>query len=140
MARPALTAQGFREASRQLNNMSKAAAQGVGKRSLAVPAEILAAEMRLRAPRLSGALGESIVVKPERARRGRPQIAVVAEDIASVQNEFGNSNMAAQPFARPAKDAKESEMFDRFGEALKREVDAAVIRKAKREAKRAARG
>lgn len=131
---------GFREASRQLNEMSKAMARGVGRRALQVPAEILATEMRIRAPKLSGDLEASIAVKPERARRGRPQVGVVAEDIASIQNEFGNQHQQAQPFARPSADAKKGEMFAQFGDALKGEVDAAVIRKAKRDARKAAKG
>lgn len=135
-----LKLQGFREASRQLNEMSKAVARNVGKRALQVPAGILAEEMRVRAPRLSGALEESIAVLPERARKGRPQVAVQASDVASIQNEYGNSNMSAQPFARPSLEARQELMLERFGGALKREVDAAVIRKAKRDARKAAKG
>lgn len=134
MARDRATLTGFREAARQLNNMKKAAARGVGRRALQVPAGILAEEMRLRAPELSGKLKASIAVGKERARKGRPQVNVKAADIASVQVEFGNHHQAAEPFARPAKDAKADEMLERFGEALKTEVDATVIRQQRRAA------
>ena len=110
-------------------------ARGVGRRALRTPADILAQEMRARAPKLSGALEDSIGVVPERARRGAPRLAVEAADVAAPQQEFGNSDMAAQPFARPSVDAKKGEMLERFGAALTAEVDAAVIRKAKRAAK-----
>lgn len=133
--RGALKLEGFREASRQLNEMSKATAQGVGRRALQVPAGILAAEMKIRAPKLTGALEASIEVGKERARRGQPRVNVTAADIAAVQNEFGNNDMPPQPFARPAKDTKVGEMLERFGDALKGEVDRAVVRKAKRDAR-----
>lgn len=135
-----LRAEGFREASRQLNEMSKAAAQGVGRRALNVPAVILRDEMKSRVSVLSGATRDSIEVGKERSRKGRPQVNVTASDIASVQLEFGNANMVAEPFGRPSVDAKKSEMFDRFGDALKSEVDATVIRKAKNDARKAAKG
>lgn len=135
MARTTGSLQGFREASAALNEMSKGVARGVGKRALNVPANILADEMTARAPRLSGNLAGSIKVIPEKARKGRPQVGVIADDIAAIQNEFGNSNMAAQPFARPAKDAKSGEMLDAFGAALKVEVDKSVARAARKAAR-----
>jgi len=127
--------EGFREASRQLNEMTKAMARGVGKRSLPVPATILRDEMKARVSVLSGTTRESIEIGPEKARKGRPQINVTAADIASIQLEFGNSHMPAEPFARPAVDSKKDAMLAAFGEKLKGEVDATVIRKAKRDAK-----
>lgn len=132
--------EGFREASKALNDMSKAAAQGVGRRALQVPAEMLASEMRVRAPKLTGTLEQSIAVNRERARKGQPHVNVTAADIAAIQNEFGNSDMAAQPFARPSVDAKKGEMLDSFGDALKSEVDRTLIRQAKAAARKAAKG
>jgi HK97 gp10 family phage protein len=131
---------GFREASRQLNSMSKAMAQGVGRRSLNVPAVMLRDEMKSRVSVLSGETRESIDVGKEKTKKGRPQVNVTAADIASVQLEFGNSNMPAEPFARPSLDSKKNAMFAAFGEALKAEVDATVIRKAARDARIAAKG
>lgn len=83
----------------------------------------------------TGATKESIEVGKEKSRKGRPQVNVTAADIASVQLEFGNQHQTAEPFARPAKDAKQGEILNRFGDALKHEVDQSVIRAAKRAAK-----
>jgi HK97 gp10 family phage protein len=130
-----LKLEGFREASRQLNEMSRATARNVGKRSLRVPAEILASGMKARVSRRTGATAESIEIAKSRVRGGRPEVAVLALDIASVQLEFGNSNMTAEPFARPALDAEKTQMLDRFGDALKAEIEKAVIRATKRAAK-----
>lgn len=127
--------EGFREASAALNEMSKAMARGVGRRSLPIPAAILRDEMKARVSVLSGATRDSIEIGKEKARSGRPQINVTAEDIAAIQLEFGNTNMPAEPFARPALDANKDRMLAAFGEKLKGEVDATVIRKAKRDAK-----
>jgi HK97 gp10 family phage protein len=135
MPRGSLRLEGFREASRQLNEMSKATARNIGKRSLQVPAAILRDEMKIRVPKLSGATEQSISIGPERAKKGRPQVNVTAADIASVQLEFGNQNQAAEPFARPSEAARRSQMFEQFGDALKAEVDKSVIRAAKKAAK-----
>ncbi|KZE16222.1 HK97-gp10 family putative phage morphogenesis protein [Sphingomonas hankookensis] len=124
--------EGFREASRQLAGMKKAMAAGVGRRALQIPATILADAMRERAPELEGNLKRSIGVEKERAKKGRPQVAAKAGDIASVQVEFGNGHQAAEPFARPAEEATRTERLDKFGAALKDEVDKTVIRAAKR--------
>jgi hypothetical protein len=115
--------------------MKKATAQGVGRRSLQVPAAILRDEMKARVPKLSGATEQSIEIGSERARKGRPAVNVTAADIASVQLEFGNQHQAAEPFGRPAEAAKRDQMLDRFGTALKAEVDKTVIRAAKKAAR-----
>lgn len=135
MAKGGAKLTGFREASRQLNELKKAAAQGVGRRALQVPATILRDEMKAKVNVLSGETRESIEIGKERADKGRPRVNVTASDIASVQLEFGNSNMPAEPFARPALNAKKQDMFEQFGEALKGEVNRTVARIAKRAAK-----
>jgi HK97 gp10 family phage protein len=134
MARGAGKLTGFREASRQLNGMKKSVAQGVGRRALQVPAAILRDEMKVRVSKKTGATEASTVIGKERARKGRPQVNVTVEDIASVQLEYGNLRMAAEPFARPAQEAKQDQMLSAFGEALKSEVDSTVIKQAKRDA------
>ena len=135
MARSSSQLEGFREASRQLNEMSKATARNTGKRALNVPAVILRDEMKVRVSKRTGATEESIALTKEKARKGRPQVGVVAADIASVQLEFGNQHQAAEPFGRPAEAAKRDEMLTSFGEALKAEVDKTVIRAAKKAAR-----
>jgi hypothetical protein len=137
MAKSVLT--GFREASRQLGNMRRAAAQGVGRRALLVPAGILRDEMIARVKVLTGDTQREIAVEPAKASRGRPQVAVVSRGEASVSLEFGNPapghTQHPQPFARPSLDAKEGAMLNAFGPALKSEVDKTVIRAARKAAK-----
>ena len=128
---------GFREASKQLNDMSKASAKGVGRRALKTPARILADTMIKNVKVLTGATRDKIAVEKEKNKKGRPQIAVASRDIASIQLEFGNSNSAAQPFARPSKEEAQERMFNEFGSALKNEVDSTVIKLAAKSAKAA---
>lgn len=139
--KPTVYATGFREASRQLNEMSRAMARGVGKRALNVPAEILARAVRQNiAPHnLTGETYEATDVKPAKSKRGIAT-QVVVEQIAGVQLEFGNSDQPATPVARPAVATSRLRMDKAFADALMIEVDTAVIKKAAREAKLAAKG
>ncbi|KKW93873.1 HK97-gp10 family putative phage morphogenesis protein [Sphingobium chungbukense] len=133
--------EGFREASRQLNEMSKAMARNVGKRALADTAEILARGVRQNVGphNLTGDTYESVDVEPAKQRRG-VAVQVVLADIAGVELEFGNSAQTATPVFRPAVDSNRQKMDDTFAVLLPIEVDAAVIRKAKRAARKAAKG
>lgn len=124
--------EGFGDAVKQLNNLKRATATSVGRRALEYPAEMLARGVRRRAAVLTGELRESVDVHKGKTVKGRPQLEVIASDVASVQNEFGNSDMAPQPFFRPEVVAGEQERNDTFAVALQAEVDAAVARVAAR--------
>ncbi len=141
MARGGSRMTGFREASRQLNEMGKAAARGVGRKSLAVPAEMLARRVRanISSHNRTGETYESVDVLPAKSKRG-VAVEVVLQHIAGVQLELGNSDQAATPVFRPAIDSGKDRRFQAFADALMIEADTAIIRKAARDAKKAARG
>lgn len=128
--------EGFREASKQLGDMSRAMARNVGKRALTDTAEILARGVRANiAPHnLTGDTYESVDVAPAKQKRG-VAVEVVLEDIAGVQLELGNADQAATPVFRPALDSNRQTMDETFAVLLPLEIDAAVIRKAKRAAR-----
>lgn len=128
--------EGFREASKQLGDMSRAMARNVGKRALIDTAEILARGVRANiAPHnLTGDTYESVDVAPAKQKRG-VAVEVVLEDIAGVQLELGNADQAATPVFRPALDSNRQRMDETFAVLLPLEIDAAVIRKAKRAAR-----
>jgi len=132
--------EGFKETSRSLNEMSKAAARGVGKRSLGIPAEMLARDVRRNAAVVTGDLRESVDVFPSKSKRGQPHLEVRAEDIASVQDEFGNSDQTAKPFFRPAIDEGQERRLDAFADALMIETQDSVIKAGQRAAAKAAKG
>ncbi|QHD68221.1 hypothetical protein GS397_14995 [Sphingobium yanoikuyae] len=135
MAKRSGSFEGFGQASRQLAEMSKAASRGVGRKALQVPAEMLARDVRSRVPVLSGDTYESVDVKPAK-QKGGVAVQVVAEDIASVQLEFGNSDQQATPFFTPAIDEGFDQRNRAFADALMIETEDAVIRRAARAAKR----
>jgi hypothetical protein len=117
--------------------MSKAVGRGIGKRSLAPIGEILARAVRRNVGphNLTGDTYESVDVATAKQKNG-VAVEVVLADIAGVQLEFGNSDQSATPVFRPAIDSERSKMDDTFIAMLPLEVDAAVIRKAKRSARK----
>lgn len=133
MARNPSRLEGFAEARRQLVEMGKAAAKGVGKRSLAYPAELLARRVRQNiAPHnLTGDTYESVDVEPAK-QKGGVAVQVVLADIAGVQLEFGNSDQPASPVFRPAVDHEMNAMFELFGAVLPLEIEATILRRARR--------
>jgi HK97 gp10 family phage protein len=128
---------GFKEAREVLQELSRGVQRGVGKRALQVPAELIAGAVRAKAPVSNragnptpGSLRGSIKVVPSRTVKGSVRVAVLAEDIAAVPNEFGTSKMPAQPFFRPAADATRDAAGRAFGAALKPEVEKAAAKAA----------
>lgn len=131
---------GFKECRETLQELSRAVQKNVGRRSLMPAAEIGAAAVRARAPVSSrpdnptpGSLKGSISVVPAKGRIAK--VAILADDLAAVFNEYGTVKMEAQPFFRPAINATEDTMLRTFGDHLRVEVTKAAERAAKRAAK-----
>jgi HK97 gp10 family phage protein len=134
--------EGFKECRESLQELSKTVQRNVGKRSLLVPATIIAKAVEANAPvsgdpnnRTPGSLRASVTPSPERKGKSKASVVVIAEDPAAVPNEFGTHKMAAQPFFRPAVDSVRDAAGAAFAGALKSEVDAAVARAAKKGAR-----
>lgn len=135
--------EGFREAADTLATLSRAVQRGVGRTVLREPAALLAGEVQTRAPKLTGLLQGAVKVvnnrltkkaaREARARPGAVELAVLVDDAAAVPNEFGNEHVdPAQPFFRPAIDAKREEMMRVGAARIKTAVDAAAQRAARR--------
>jgi HK97 gp10 family phage protein len=142
MAKGVTRIEGFKECRETLQELSKTVQRNVGKRSILVPAGVIAAAIRAKAPVSSdprdptpGSLRDSVTVRPDKARKGVVSAVVLVEDPAAVPNEFGTHKMTANPFGRPAVDGARAAAGAAFAEALKGEVDAAVARTAKRTGK-----
>lgn len=143
-------AEGFADASRALNALSKTVAKNVGRRSLMPSAHLLRDTVSSYAPRLSGNLSDSVIVtdkgtkatarRKRRAGDSSVEVYVIAEDPAAVPQEYGTNDMPAQPYFRRAVDAVKARIFDMVGNDLKRLVIDAAQRAAKRAAKIAAKG
>lgn len=131
--------EGMREAREALQKLSRATQGNVSKRILKAPATVFIRRIKARAAVSSrpsdltkGSLRESVHIGKSRSRKGGARMELIADDIASVPNEFGTSKMAAQPFFRPGIDGGREEAAFAAAEATKSEVDAAVARAAKK--------
>lgn len=145
--------EGFQEARETLQSLSKAVQKNAGRKALRVAAEIIASAVRANAAvstdpnnKTPGSLRDSVTVSfsaksfsrarnQRRQRRGTTTVEVIADDVAAVPNEYGTTNMAAQPFFRPAVDSSTDRAGQAFAAALKPEIEAAAQRAAKRSAK-----
>lgn len=99
---------------------------------------------RALAPHLTGNLEDSggvgsTLTKGQRKQRERESgvevFAGPGPHPQAVQQEFGNANNAAQPFARPAWDATKGQVL----EVVKTELASEILKAARRQARKAAR-
>lgn len=131
--------EGMKEAREALQELDRRTQIGVGKRALRAPGEVFVRAVKAKAPvsrragnPTPGSLRESITIGDARTSRGSARLAIIADDVAAVPNEFGTSKMTAQPFFRPAVDAHRAEAAGAMADSVKTEVDAAVAKAARR--------
>lgn len=139
---PTVKLEGFRELEKALLELSTATAKNVGRRALRKAGTPLAAKMNAYAPEggtsPDGPLNESYSVstklnksqaKLER-REGRDDVFmyVGTNDVAGIQQEFGNERHNPQPHARPAWAADRFATLDRLADSLTEEVSKAAER------------
>lgn len=142
---------GFADLDRALAEIEKTAtAKAVMRRSLKKAAQPIADKAEAAAPRLTGALGESVAVSTKLSKRQKAlhrkmfkndkaavEMFVGAGPLSSAHNqEFGNEHNSPQPFMRPAWDAEAEPTLGRIG----KEMWADIEKTAKRAAKKAAKG
>lgn len=92
------------------------------KEALKAAAEPVRAEASRLAPVATGKLSEHIIIKP-----GKQNTVLVGPDsdaFYGLFQELGTSRHAAQPFLRPALDAKKDEANRIAGEVIGREIEA----------------
>jgi hypothetical protein len=134
--------EGVREARETMQELSRAIQRNVGKRALKTgPGPVFVRSIKAKAPvsdrptdPTPGSLRDSIKVVDTKAEKGRPTVAILADDIAAAPNEFGlkHRRYRPQPFFRPGIDAAREEAGAAMVEALKVEADIAFKRAAKR--------
>lgn len=124
----------------------KSTRKSVGRRVLKKAGQPLADDMNFKAPRGEGDLSGSYAVSTKlnksqrRATRREKKddvfMYVGTNDPAGLQQEFGNVNHAPQPHARPAWDAGKSRVLS----DIKAHLGTEIMKAAKRQAKKQARG
>lgn len=137
---------GFRELEKALaEEMPKATARGVLRRTAANAMERIRTGMAQRAPKDSGDLADSMATKPVKAKRtSRTRYAKQGgvsyntgptgreEGGNAAWQEFGTVDRPAQPFARPTADAEGTAVIDEVAAELTKQVEAAKARIAKK--------
>ncbi|PIL19509.1 hypothetical protein P775_14240 [Puniceibacterium antarcticum] len=145
--------EGFAELEAELRKLSKGTGKGALRRALRKSAQPLADKMEAGAPKDEGELRDSIGVSTKlSARQRKLHRKAVRDDKASVEmfvgagplpqahlTEFGTSNQAPQPFARPAWDSDQQDMLNRLKAELWAEIEK-TVKRAEARAARAARG
>ncbi|SFR40505.1 Bacteriophage HK97-gp10, putative tail-component [Yoonia tamlensis] len=144
--------EGFSELERELAKLTKSAGKGVLRRSLKIAATPMKDLMQDLAPRGDTAtdeLADSVTIGSKLSKRQaglhrkmfRDDRAAVemfvgpGPDPAAWNQEFGNVNHGAQPFARPAFDAEVKPTLDRLGRHLWDEFEKSRKRAARKAAK-----
>lgn len=151
MPRVKVKIEGLRELDRALGELPKATAKAALRKVLRDAAEPMAQRMRAGAPFDTYRLHESIDVSTQLSSRQRAlhksenkpsfqEMFVGTNNPAGVQQEFGNENHPAQPFARPAWDAEKMPTLQRISDSLWLRISQAAARLARRRAARAAKG
>lgn len=144
---------GFRELERALaEEMPKATAKAVLRRTAINSMERIRIGMEQRAPKLKGKLAGGMKTKPAKAQRipGTKRYArqngVSYNTGPTGKEEGGNAswqengtvNMPAQPFARPTADAEGQNVIAEVKDELTKQIDAAKKRIARRAARQGA--
>lgn len=139
--------EGLADLDRQLGELSASAGKGVLRRTGRKGLVPFDAAWREKAPRLSGELAESgsvgskLTRSVRKAQERENTVEVFAGPGANPQawqQEVGNHQHAAQPFARPAWDETKDQALQIVRTELATEITKAAKRKARREARAAA--
>lgn len=145
---------GFDEMEEALDDLSKAAGKGALRRALKTSAQPMADLANSLAPvGLTGDYAQSFIYSTKLNKRqaglhrrmfrdDRASIEgfVGTNDVAGVQQEFGNVNHPAQPAMRPAWDQDQKPLLERLKGELWTEIDKSMERAKRKAARLAASG
>jgi HK97 gp10 family phage protein len=137
---------GGREMEQQLLRLKAGTAKGASRRALRKAAKPMADQMAASAPRLSGALSESVAItsklSPTQAamhRRMFPGSRYAVElhvgpgpHPQGVLQEFGTETNSPQPFVRPTWDADNQALLERLKDEMWSEITKTIARGIKR--------
>ncbi len=133
--------EGLQQIDAALNQFTPAKRRAIGRVALDNGGEILAKAARAKAPRLTGALAESIDVSGTLSRAQKAEHAKAAEQERFVGpdnrpqahlREFGGDGNAPDPYMRPAWDETHGQVLDRIGDELWIGIEKAVTAAARK--------
>ena len=144
MAREKVKIKGLRDIQKRLAVIEKETTRRtVARNSLKAGGKVIADEAERRAPEDEGTLRRSIGVSTRLSRRQRRRqkkrdpvevYAGAASSSNAIQQEYGNINHAAQPFMRPAYDAKKRPALKTIIDYMRQAVEKSIARQAKKRA------
>ena len=117
--------EGAAELDRALSKLADRAQGELLEEAAQAGAEVIREEAARLAPRDTGLLAQEVADQPKRLQIGRAQIDVGPSKKAWYGRllEHGTSKMAAQPFLRPAFEAKKDEAVEAMKRVLRRLLD-----------------
>lgn len=137
--------EGFKELAEALRELGPRVARNTLRRAVSAGAVVIRNDARSRAPVDTGEMKKDIQVKRERDNRGlmvanysvfvrtgkKSRLSGAKRDVNKDSFywrfvEFGTAKMAAQPFMRPAFEAKKEEAVARIGEVLDQGIQKAA--------------
>jgi HK97 gp10 family phage protein len=136
--------EGGKQLDAALSQFTETKRRSIGRKALDEAGQIMAKSMREKAPVDEGGLRESIDVGGVLARgpkKAHPKKAEQERYVGpsnhpkAVQQEFGNENHAAQPFARPAMDETKDAVLKRISDELWVGIEKAANAAARKAAK-----
>ena len=145
--RTTFSVEGLAELEGALGELPRATARNVLVRTLREQAEVVAEAGEANAPRLSGKLADSYTVGTKLSRRQKSKHKKESDvevfvgptpHPKSVQTEFGNAHQAAHPHLRPAWDSTHRQVLDGITDTLRKEVEKARARLARKAERMAA--
>ena len=134
--------EGLRECEEALAELGRTGKNVLG-RALQKAGEVVAQEAARRAPRATGDLAESMTVGTK--AKGASPKGTARRYVGSTSSflhlqEFGTAHSAPQPFFRPAIDATGKLLIETFRQELKVEIDKAILRQQRKNARLLAKG
>lgn len=132
-----VTIRGLREVDKALQELKTSTARNVTRKALQEGGEILAQEMRARAPVDEGHLRESITVSGRLTRRqaalhrkrsDQERFVGPGAHPQAHLREFGGDGHPPHPYARPAFDSKKEDALRRITDRLMVDVEQAIQR------------
>lgn len=135
---------GAKDLQKALHGLKSATGKGVARRVLKKAAQPVADRAAQLAPDAAGDLAESYVVtsklnknQPRYGEFGGDEVHmhVGSNDVAAVQQEFGNVNHPAQPHLRPAWEESKEQVLETVTEGMREEVAKSVARAQKKAAR-----
>lgn len=123
MAKVTVTITGGEEIQRKLREIDNAVSRRIMREALLAAAEPIREDASRRAPRRTGFLARHIIAEPVKGKTNQVVIGPTKDAFYGLFQELGTSRHRAQPFLRPALEAKKGEAERRAAAVLRAGIE-----------------